>query len=621
MFTSITRPYKERSAQETIATLRAILADLDLLPEETFHANPYPEIFSVSLELPASKGGFRANGKGRTPEYCLASAYAEFVERMQNGLFAAFPRTIVARLEQTHGYYYTPDERYLQAADLAALPLPIVADIVRYNGGDCKEFMDAYVERVRDNGAPGVVSVPFFDTRSRTLRYLPLNLLLLTVGSNGMAAGNTTAEAIFQALCELLERWGAAEVFYKQLSPPSIDREHLGQFPDECAIIDAIERSGKYRVTVKDFSAGRRIPSLGLIVENLPAHTYRLNVGCDTCLQVALSRCLTEVYQGIGDEAAFDASTLPIPQDEAPYFVSDDDASRYQRFRVFAQFTRDNSGPFPASLFRAQPDYDFDPTVWTQKLSYEAEVRRLVAYFHSQGHTIYLRDVSFLGFPSVFVYIPEVSAQGRKNAPPPVASATPIMLELDSIEPLALRLKQCSGEDLAALAQVFERFAPSTCLVDIFGIKLREDSPWRLVNTAFLLTLIWYRLGQLDNARASFQKFLQTRPDRVPYYDLAATYLDRRAEGMAAQQALASLLEDAGDKETARQVAEDLDDPASTFRWVRLPNCPDCDGCELAEECVTRGKVATAHSLYRVMPRKAIDQRSLAWVVSGESEE
>ncbi len=46
-------------------------------------------------------------------------------------------------------------------------------------------------------------------------------------------------------------------------------------------------------------SAGKRIPALGIIVRNKEAGTYRLNVGADTCFQVALSRCLTEVYQGM----------------------------------------------------------------------------------------------------------------------------------------------------------------------------------------------------------------------------------------------------------------------------------------------------------------------------------
>jgi ribosomal protein S12 methylthiotransferase accessory factor len=616
VFTSINRPYKERDAQATIALLKKLLATFDLLPAETFQANPYSGIYSVSLELSEDKGSFRSNGKGRTVDFCLASAYAEFVERMQNSLFAIFPRTIVTELKEAYGFYHMPDERYLGAEEFSALPLPIVQDIIHYSGAGRMEFMFAYFERVKANGVPGVVAVPFFDTQNNQVCYLPFNLLLLTVGSNGMAAGNTHAEAIFQALCELLERWGAAEVFYNQLVPPTVPREYLKQFEDEYAIISEIERSGKYQLTVKDFSAQRRIPSLGLIVENKNAHTYRLNVGSDTCFQVALSRCLTEVYQGILDENMFDACTIPIPQEEATYFVNNDERSLYQRYMVFAKFTKDNSGPFPLSLFRDQPSYAFDPTIWTSKTSYEAEVRKLVSYFHEMGYNVYIRDVSFLGFPSVFVYVPEVSAEGRKNVPPLVKGApTSIMLELDRIESKVLKLKNCSAEDLLDIAHTFENFDAAICLVDLFGIKLKDSSLWKQINMAFLLTQIWYSLGYFEKANESFKKFLQTRTTKNLYYEFVEKYLEWLTEGLSTQAAFDRLLQEVDAKDIARQVGEDLSDPKQAFSLIKLPNCPDCKTCELYTDCLTTGRVTMANILYPSMLRTAIDQQALSWLV------
>lgn len=37
-----------------------------------------------------------------------------------------------------------------------------------------------------------------------------------------MAAGNTAGESIFQALCELVERYSARTVFFDKLTPPAI---------------------------------------------------------------------------------------------------------------------------------------------------------------------------------------------------------------------------------------------------------------------------------------------------------------------------------------------------------------------------------------------------------------
>jgi ribosomal protein S12 methylthiotransferase accessory factor len=615
MFETIHRPYKERSAEETVALVKEILTPLDLLPEEAFRASPYPGLYSVSLVLPAAKGEFRTNGKGRTSEYCLASGYAEFIERIQNGLFASFPRTIVSHFKQRYGYYYAPDERYLTAEEFAALPAELVNDIVRYNGAGQVEFMAAYHERASSNGAPGVVAVPFYDTQGRRLANLPLNLLLLTVGSNGMAAGNTQAEALHQALCELLERWGAAEVFYGQLTPPTAPREYLAQFKNEMAIIQAIEASGRYRVTIKDFSAGRRIPALGILVEIPEANKYRLNVGCDTCFQVALSRCLTEIYQGVSNETVFDEAALPRPAEEAPYFLNNDELSMHQRYSVFSQFTVDNRGQFPLSLFASEPSYPFDPAAWTQRSSYVEEVQRLVAYFHGQGYNVYMRDVSFLGFPSVLCYVPEVSALGRKNVPLPVLSRTPLMFQLDRIESKALKLRSCSDAELEEIAGILEYLGGRIALTEIFGIKLKQTSPWTEYHVALLLSQVWYKLGRFDKARDAFKLFLKIREgDKNPYYELAGRYLERRGEGLTAEAAAQGLAEDPAHTDLARQVAEDLADPAAALRFVLLPNCPDCSECDLRSECVTTGRLSVMERLLSAMASRKIDQATLSWV-------
>ena len=614
MFETINRPYKEREAPDTIATIRAILAPLGLLPQETFHANPYPEVYSLSLELSEDKGGFRSNGKGRNNEFCLASAYAEFIERMQNGLYATLPRTFLAELRREHGFYYSPDEEYLQQDQFEALLPEIVGDIVRYTGDGRADFIASYFARIKANGTPGVVAMPFYDTLNRQVVGLPFNLLLLTVGSNGMAAGNTLAEAIFQGLCELLERWGAAEVFYNKLTPPTVFRDYLSRYPKECVIIAAIEQSGKYKVTVKDFSAGKRIPSVGVIVENRIARTYRLDVGSDTCFQVALSRCLTEVYQGVENEAAFDAAALPIPQAEAPYFLKDDAASLYQRWQAFTQFTKDGRGPFPLSLFGSQPSYAFDPDVFTQRSSYEEEDRRLVTYFHRLGHNVYIRDVSFLGFPSVFIYVPVVSAEGRKNVPAPASQGNYAMLEIDRIESKIFGLSQLSGEELLEVVKVLEHLGPANSITDIFNVKLKQNSPWRQLPVAFLLTQIWYKLGQPDKARQSLRQFLQGRNTMHEYYRLVDRYLELRASGVSADAIQAFLLQQSAAPDLAMVVCQDLANPDRILDLVRLPNCPGCSTCELREECVTRGKVVMAQVLYPEMRRNQPDQSALAWV-------
>ena len=61
---------------------------------------------------------------------------------------------------------------------------------------------------------------------------------------------------------------------------------------------------------------------------------------------------------------------------------------------------------------------------------------------------------------------------------------------------------------------------------------------------------------------------------------------------------------------------EEMADPHEVFRFMRLPNCPDCDQCELQPECTTGGALAIVEQLYPAMLRNRIEQKDLAWVNS-----
>jgi ribosomal protein S12 methylthiotransferase accessory factor len=619
MFATMNRPYKESTTRATINTIRRILKNIDLVPEETFHGNPFPQIYSASIELPPEKGGFRTNGKGRTKDFCLASAYAEYMERMQNLLFANFSRTMMSQLKTEFGFFYDPEETCMNQDEFCRLPDDILSDFIRYSGQGRKEYVSSYFKRVSDNGMPGVASLPFFDTMNQKIQFLPINLLLITVGSNGMAAGNTQAEATFQAICELMERWSAALVFYRRLIPPTVPLSYLRRFGEEAKIIRNIEADGKHQVIVKDFSAGMRIPSLGVIIKNCQTGKYRLNVGSDTSFQVALSRCLTEIFQGIKDIDQFEQAMLPIPDREAQYFTQEDQDAKNARFLVFTQFTKDGSGQFPISLFAETPDYQFNPDIFAPRRSYEEEVKRLIGFIHDCGKNVYIRDVSFLGFPSVFVYVPDVSAQGRKTAAIIDPKSNFQSVDLDGIETSFFNLNDCNENDLARIIKVFETFPPSTSLVSLFNINLLPNSPWNQLSLSFFLSQLCYHLGQYQKSQNHFQKFLQTRQDGSKYYQLVARFLDEKVkdDSIGADKCgLLKILDDTGNgRELAEKVIEDMAKPYFIEQFTKLPKCPECGHCPLETDCLTPKKLFMARKIYAQMEANSIDQTKFSWVM------
>ncbi|MEJ2407645.1 MAG: YcaO-like family protein [Candidatus Thiodiazotropha sp.] len=618
MFSSLVRPYKEKTATDTIRGIKSILERVDLVPDEIYHANPYQEIFSSSIALPLEKGAFRTNGKGRNPEYSLASAYSEYMERMQNLMFATISRSMIKQLQSEFGFSYFPDEIHMDRHAVAALPKDVLDDFVRYSGQGRKEFLDAYFDRILANGQPGVVSVPFFDTRNKRIQFLPLNLLLITVGSNGMAGGNSLPEAIFQGLCELMERWSAALIYYGQLTPPTVPRNYLRHFPDEMKIIEAIESDNRYAVTIKDFSAGRDIPAIGVIISTIDGTRYRLNVGSDTSFQVALSRCLTEIYQGIQDTQQFDAALLIKPDSVPEYFLREDDQARNTRFHVFTQFTKDNSGLFPPSLFADTPSYPISSSAFTTRKSYVEEVQHLIKFIHSQGHNIYIRDVSFLGFPTVFVYAPDISAQGRKTAPVRLDEKGRFqVVNLDAIESMIFNFQHCSSNNLQLIAEHLSDFEDAAPLIQLFNIELSHSCEWQQLNVAFLLTQLYYSLGQYPQASDYFKRFCETRTQLEPYYRIVGYYLEGKTLGESETEIIDRIKRAAKDEafetDLIERVVNDMSEPYLLQDFTALPKCPACDACQLSNGCLTRSKLNMARKVYRHMSDMP-DQASLSWV-------
>ncbi len=611
MFNSLKRPYKKAKPTDTINKIKGILEEMGLNPEETFTANPYPQIYSMRLELPKEFGCFGTNGKGRSKEYSTASGYAEFLERIQNNVFGTFSRTMIKEINNRHGFYYAPDEKYLTKKELMQLPQKILEDMVMYKNEGKEKFIDTYFNQLAKNEIPGVVSIPFYDTKNKELVYIPWNMIMMTLGSNGMAAGNTKSEAVFQGLCELMERWGSAEIFYNQITPPTIPDKFLKQFKEEYDIIQNIQRDGKYKVIVKDFSANKRIPALGVIIINQEEKKYKLNVGSDTAFQSGLSRCLTEIYQGIKNTEKFQECMIDLPQEKPQYFENNTREARNLRYTVFSDFTANNSGVFPPSLFNEEFDYSFDESVFTCRTSYDEEVKVMVDNLHKNGHNVYIRDNSYLGFPAVIVYIPEVSALGRKIN----TVINPInrfnVFELDKIEDLILNFENSSEEDMKQIEKTLSDMDFEIPFERLFNVDLVNERNRCKINIQFFLTLLRYRLGEYDRAIESLRKFRETGTSNDEYYAVAEDYMNLKNSKLSGKEIFQKLNQKGYRKNLVSEVCEDLEEPKEIFKYTPLPKCPNCDSCRITDECLTKGKLKVCNKLYSKMKENPIDQREI----------
>jgi len=272
--------HKDASPTDTIARIHAILDSIGLPREnlviswkKAWDCCHSCHIYFRNYPL------LTANGKGLTQELTYASALAEYVERLQ---------CLMERL-------------FTRAGDIHRLP-PFFSSAERTVAeirGDAPALFEHDLRSLPDS-TERFPCVPFVDVFNRRVVDLPFELLLMTTGTNGMASGNTPAEALCHAICEIFERHvlrGIAEGTLPGLPTIPLERVAVRE-PLIRGLLDDISAAG-IEILVKDGSLGGQLPVLAVVLTDRKAGTCAVSFGSDPVFEVALSRCLTEALQGV----------------------------------------------------------------------------------------------------------------------------------------------------------------------------------------------------------------------------------------------------------------------------------------------------------------------------------
>lgn len=586
------RVYKEDHPRNTVLRIKNILTRLGVVTTEAVWMKYVENVYSVRVETLEDNGSFGSNGKGKTRFFTLASAYAEFMERIQNCMIIlsnSFWNHSLEEIKQNSGFYYFPDEKIMDINELEQLPSKVLIDLFSQEKFDKSIRLDTY----------NTIGVPFYDYFSNQKVYLPLKYLLSATGTNGMAAGNTNFEAIYQGVCEILERYAAHLVFSKQLTPPTISEEILKKYPDEKKIIEDIEEKG-YKVIVKDFSCGLSLPVLGTIILNQQEDSYRLNVGSDTSFSIALSRTLTEILQGIDSSERLETFFQPIPEEEFEYFQKDDEFSIKIRHRELNKFFVNGKGKFPKSIFANKESYSFNETTFITHDSYKSEVEYLFAMMHAWGSDIYVRNVSFLGFPTYYIYVTNVSVAGQKVVGQENCTDK---LPQEDLERILFPLTTFFS-DINRVKDFTDIIEKNQCdLSDIsFSSFLKlEFTPGFYFNnipSSFFLSLLHLRARNYQSAISYFQMFIDaTDNNDNTYFKEVKRYFEYLAFS--------------DENELPNDFSQEIKDyynPEFVLEHFDLPVCPACHECTFVEKCITKGSLDFVKTINRQSIKTIINQ-------------
>lgn len=513
--------HKENSPRITILNIRKILSRHDITVFEKKWYNTKDRCRSLSLEVDQTP--FSVNGKGVTTVFAIASAYGELMERMQNMTIFKLINNDMPCVESVDDFYYAPDEKLINKDDFFKSISPWLKK--QYDnmasGIDRSEIKDIWSKMSMCDDKDGFISLPFFGMKNKKVEYIPLVMLSKMYTSNGMAAGNTLGEAMVQGLSEIYERYATKIIIKEEICPPEIPRKVI--FEDELLyeMIKNIEASGRYRLHFKDCSLGIGLPVAAAVCIDSFTGKYFVKFGAHPVFSIVIERTLTEMLQGQNMDEIKGMAHLGLRLKSC-----DEDENIYGIFI-------NGIGNYPAKFFSNKPDYGFMRYQKNDDKNNDELLCDMLKYIDKKGWDIYIRDVSFLGFPACQILIPGISEVEYIDS---FLSIERYLYYLD-LKNQVKTVNDMNEQELRELAKMLSddmmlKSAPPQEWLNLVG-----NAPWIFNSTIFIVCAIYILLddymacaGLLNDYIDSSQGFLKAQ--ETSYFKCCVSVLEMIGDGI-----------------------------------------------------------------------------------------
>lgn len=511
----IDEKFKEVSPVQTVEKIRRILSDLGIEIEERWNDSGIDSCWSLII---GAKGMFpTANGKGVTKELARASAYGEFMERLQSGLFL-YKFQSINRDPLMHLHTYAPDGKYMTVEEIEENGEWMDPIIETYGGGLTRKKLAQQCKMYACTDGK-ILTMPFYSLFEDKYVYLPTCFIEQIYSANGCCVGNTREEAWVHALSEIMERKGSVALLSSGGAAPRIPDEVLNKYPTVKRIIDQIKASGKYDIAVFDSSIGNGHPVLTTRIINKKEHTYVVNTASDPVFEIALHRTLTEIFQGRNIETftSHHGGALLNGITEVPLAHN------------VLNLLETGNGQFALDFFteelccnRTYTEFNDNSTKSNQEL-----LVMMLDLYKALNKPVYVRNYSYLGFNCYKIIVPGFSESRGLRLTEPFQeyiladSAAKTLRNIEQANPVELNIL------LGFYKQIQSIISRKSNFRFLSGIPV--SAPELLPKT---IAYAAYKLGQYADA----VKFLnmvknstQLQEEEIQYFACVTRYLELKA--------------------------------------------------------------------------------------------
>jgi ribosomal protein S12 methylthiotransferase accessory factor len=568
--------YKDELPINTIYRIKKILNSIGIKTIEINWKNSAKGFYSVSVKVKGTN--LSTNGKGTTPKYALASAYGELMERLQNQSFFRLSMDLSPEALKYEGFYYAPDEKHIDIKELENsneewMKIQISkmkSDI------DIHEILKKWKAVCYEDVPSDFTALPYVNLINNKLSYIPIKMISKMYMSNGMCAGNTIEEALVQGISEVLERAVNTEIVMDKIIPPTIPISYIKKFPRLHDMIKEIECSGNYKIIVKDCSLDKGYPVVGVIFINKTDQTYFIKFGAHPAFEIALERTLTELLQGQNVRYM-----LGVKEFSYEYDMVD----KYNN--LMGIFTT-GSGYYPAELFSREFSYEFKEFKDVEQWNNKEILNHLLKLLNSRGYDVFVRDVSYLGFPSFHVIIPGLSEIDKFDDIRTIDEYA----EYVKVKKMIRNIENVSDKEINKLLEHMKgRYDSGPASIhQLINLQTKNTLPWYYENIDLFIAAAYYKIKDYSNAYKAFDKFLkyvQPNPynkSLYVYYKCVRDYMGTRMNNLEQNHGV-NLLKTFYPMNMITKVMCQFGVPEHIFSRFGKMRCWNCKKCRIRESC------------------------------------
>lgn len=597
--------YKDELPLHTITKIRNILSDLDILAVETGWKNSVDGFYSVTVTI--KNTALATNGKGTTYEYALASAYAELMERLQNQAFFRLNYDVSKEALEYQGFYYAPDEKHISIDDFlnsgeewSSMQIAKVAQKL-----DCRKLLEKWMKVSYEEVPADFIALPYLNMSSGSISHIPIKMVSKMYMSNGMCAGNTPEEALVQGASEVLERYVNMRILVDKITPPDIPRDYLKQYSRIDAMIGEIEASGNFKVILKDCSLGQGFPVVGVIFLNKDDQSYFVKFGAHPIFAIAAERTLTELLQGqdVRDMMGVKEFSYRSPVDE-------------EHENVLGILVN-GSGYYPVGFFGSKTSYDFSEFADVRTYNNKQMLDYVLNLINMQGYQVFVRNNSFLGFPSFHVIVPGMSEIEQFFDVKPIDEYA----KYNRVKGYIRNLPALAVEEADEIIEFFSKFqyGGGSSVAKVLNLSIENPIPWYYASTDLFVAAIYYQKGDFANSFNVFDRFLHRTKhmqsemfDRglFSFYKCVRDYLGTRADGLVEGDAI-NLLSAIYSPTMVQGVISEFSDVGRFLDTFGYLPCWQCDNCNYSQRCSYKRHEKVYATLKERYVSNPIDQTTL----------